>query len=127
MSRFGTISCIWILALLTWLSLCGCVSKTKAQSQARAAYAAGQRDAYAHIADDERTTIKIFGPVQNPEVPWMEGLTLAQAIATANYSARGTPQEIILLRRGESASIDPRDLLNGNDVPLEPGDTITLH
>jgi hypothetical protein len=127
MSRFGTISCIWIPALLTLLSLCGCVSKTKAQAQARAAFAAGQRDAYAHIAADERKTIKIFGPVQNPEVPWMEGLTLAQAITTANYSARGTPQEIILLRRGESATIDPRDLLNGNDVPLEPGDTITLH
>jgi hypothetical protein len=57
----------------------------------------------------------------------VEGLTLAQAIATANYTARGNPQEILLLRRGENASIDPRDLLNGHDVPLEPGDTITLH
>ena len=57
----------------------------------------------------------------------MEGLTLAQAVATANYMARGNPQEIILLRRGESATIDPSDLLNGHDVPLEPGDTITLH
>ena len=38
----------------------------------------------------------------------------------------GAPMEIILLRRGESATVDPKDLLNGHDVPLEPGDTITL-
>jgi hypothetical protein len=80
-----------------------------------------------HIATAQRTSIKVFGPVQNPEVPWVEGLTLAQAVATANYTARGNPHEITLLRRGENASIDPRDLLNGHDVPLEPGDTITLH
>jgi hypothetical protein len=109
------------------LAVSGCVSKTKAQAEARAAYAAGQKDAYAHIAAAQRTSVKVFGPVQNPEVPWVEGLTLAQAIATANYTARGNPQEILLLRRGENATIDPRDLLNGHDVPLEPGDTITLH
>jgi hypothetical protein len=109
------------------LAVSGCVSKTKAQAEVRAAYAAGQRDAYAHIAAAQRTSIKVFGPVQNPEVPWVEGLTLAQAVATANYTARGNPQEITLLRRGENALIDPRDLLNGHDVPLEPGDTITLH
>jgi hypothetical protein len=115
--------------VLLFLSLAasGCISKTKAQAEARAAYAAGQRDAYAHIAAAQRTSIKVFGPVQNPEVPWVEGLTLGQAIATANYTARGNPQEILLLRRGENATIDPRDLLNGHDVPLEPGDTITLH
>jgi hypothetical protein len=127
MSRRVTISCIWIPVLLAALSLCGCVSKTKVQAEVRAAYAAGQRDAYAHIAATQRMNIKVFGPVQNPEVPWVEGLTLAQAIATANYTARGNPQEILLLRRGENASIDPHDLLNGHDVPLEPGDTITLH
>jgi hypothetical protein len=71
--------------ILLFLSLLagGCVSKTAAQAQARAAYAAGQRDAYAHIAATQRMNIKVFGPVQNPEVPWVEGLTLAQAIATA--------------------------------------------
>jgi hypothetical protein len=115
------------ILLFLSLAVSGCVSKTKAQAEARAAYAAGQKDAYAHIATDQRISIKIFGPVQNPEVPWVEGLTLAQAIATANYAARGNPQEILLLRRGENATIDPRDLLNGHDVPLEPGDTITLH
>jgi hypothetical protein len=112
--------------LILPLAAAGCVSKTTAQAEARAAYAAGQRDAYARIADAQRTGIKVVGPVQNPQVPWVEGLTLAQAIATANYTADGTPKEILLLRRGESAVIDPKDLLNGRDVPLEPGDTITL-
>ena len=108
------------------LPVCGCVTKTQAQADARAAYLAGQRDAYAAIAATQRTSITINGPVQNSSVPWVEGLTLAQAIATANYTASSHPKEIILLRRGESASIDPKDLLNGRDVPLEPGDTITL-
>ena len=112
---------------MSLMTVCGCVTRSKAQAAARAAYAAGQRDAYASIAAAQRMNIKVFGPVQNPEVPWVEGLTLAQAIATANYDARGNPTEIILLRRGESATVDPRDLLNGHDVPLEPGDTITLH
>jgi len=115
-----------IALLILTLAVSGCVTKSKARADARAAYFAGQRDAFATIANTQRTSIKVFGPVQNPEVPWVEGLTLAQAVATATYTAQGHPQEIILLRRGESATLDPRDLLNGHDVPLEPGDTITL-
>ena len=115
-----------IALLLLSLAGSGCVTKSKAKADARAAYVAGQRDAFATIAASQRTGIKVFGPVQNSEVPWVEGLTLVQAIATATYTAHGNPKEIILLRRGESATIAPKDLLNGHDVPLEPGDTITL-
>ncbi len=115
-----------IALLLLSLAASGCVSKSKARADAHAAYLAGQRDAYAHITASQNMSIKVNGPVQNHEVPWVEGLTLAQAIATANYTASGNPQEILLLRRGENAAVDPRDLLNGHDVPLEPGDTITL-
>jgi len=114
------------LVVLTLMPVCGCVTKSQARADARAAYLAGQKDAFATIAATQRTGIKVFGPVQNSEVPWVEGMTLAQAIATATYTAPGNPKEIILLRRGENATIDPRDLLNGHDVPLEPGDTITL-
>ncbi len=113
-------------AILNAMLLCGCVTKSTVQAEVRAAYMAGQRDAYASIAATQNSNIKIVGPVQNPEVPWVEGLTLAQAIATANYTARGNPTEILLLRRGESAAINPKDLLKGQDVPLEPGDTITV-
>jgi hypothetical protein len=117
---------LWALAALPMMPLCGCVSQSKARADVRAAYLAGQRDAFATIAAAQRTSITVSGPVQNHDVPWVEGLTLAQAIATANYTAIGNPKEIILLRRGESATIDPKDLLKGHDVPLEPGDTITL-
>lgn len=115
-----------IALLLLTLAVSGCVTKSKARADARAAYIAGQKDALATIAAAQRTGIKVFGPVQNSEVPWVEGLTLAQAIATATYTAHGNPKEILLLRRGESATIALKDLLNGHDVPLEPGDTITL-
>ncbi|MEJ0089688.1 MAG: hypothetical protein WDM80_08095 [Limisphaerales bacterium] len=117
-----------LIALLLLLAVAsGCITKSKARADARAAYVAGQRDAFASIAAAQNTNIKVNGPVQNPNVPWVEGMTLAQAIATANYTGRGQPEEIILLRRGESATIAPRDLLNGHDIPLEPGDAITLH
>lgn len=104
----------------------GCTTGSKAKADAQAAYLAGQRDAYAGMAESQRTDIIVIGPVQNREIPWTDGLTLAQAIVAANYSATGSPKEIVLLRRGESASIDPADLLGGHNVPLEPGDTITL-
>jgi hypothetical protein len=126
MHRTVTTCCLWIPVLLAMLSLCGCVTKGKATAEARAAYLAGQRDAYAAIAAKQRTSIQVIGPVQNSEVSWVEGLTLTQAIATANYNAEGSPKNIILLRRGESATVNPKDLLNGHDIPLEPGDTITL-
>jgi hypothetical protein len=115
-----------IALLVLAVAVSGCVTRATARADARAAYLAGQKDALAAVAAAQRTGIKVFGPVQNSEVPWVEGLTLMQAIATATYTAHGNPKEILLLRRGESATIDPKDLLNGHDVPLEPGDTITL-
>ncbi len=126
MQRPMTTSLLTALIVLTLIPLCGCVTRAQARADARAAYLAGQKDAFATIAATQRTSIKVFGPVQHSEVPWVEGLTLTQAIATAIYTAPNNPKEIILLRRGESATIAPRDLLNGNEVPLEPGDTIEL-
>ena len=114
------------LALLMATSFCGCVTKSQANAQAQAAYLAGQRDALAKMAADQRTSVFIVGPVQKSEVPWVEGLTLAQAIATANYTGRRSPKSITLTRQGEQASINPKDLLNGHVVPLEPDDTITI-
>ncbi len=115
-----------ISALLMATSFCGCVTKSQARAQAQVAYLAGQNNALTKMAADQRTSVFIVGPVQNSEVPWVEGLTLAQAIATANYTGRHNPKEITITRQGEQASINPKDLLNGHVVPLEPGDTITL-
>ena len=64
--------------------------------------------------------------MEHPNVPWVEGLTLSQAIATANYTGLHNPKDITITRQGEQASINPKDLLNGHVVPLEPGDTITI-
>ena len=92
------------------------------------AYLAGQNAALRQQQADAQTPgVTVIGPVQNPDVPWVEGLTLAQAIATANYLGQYDPKEIILTRDGESAKIAPKMLLNGADVPLEPGDTITIN
>lgn len=105
---------------------CGCVSKSKAQAQTQAAYLAGQNAALRR-QQAQTPGITVIGPVQNPDVPWVEGLTLAQAIATAKYLGQHDPKEIIITRQGESAKLAPKMLLNGATVPLEPGDTITIH
>jgi hypothetical protein len=115
-----------ISALLLATSFCGCVTKSQARAQAQAAYLAGQNDALAKMAADQRTSVFIVGPVRNSEVPWVEGLTLVQAIATANYTGFHNPKTITITRQGEQATVNPKDLLNGHVVPLEPGDTITI-
>jgi hypothetical protein len=113
-----------ISAFLIATSFCGCVTKSQANAQVQAAYLAGQQAAFASIAQGQG--VVIVGPVQYPNIPWVEGLTLSQAIATANYTGRHNPKEITITRQGEQASINPKDLLNGHVVPLEPGDTITI-
>lgn len=107
------------LSLLT----AGCVTKVEARRQADAAFQAGQRS----ILQKQQTAgVTVLGTVQNPTVPWVAGLTLAQAIATANYIERAEPKSIIIVRQGERAAIDPKVLLNGTTIPLEPGDVIEI-
>ncbi|HZI32393.1 MAG TPA: hypothetical protein VFF11_08625, partial [Candidatus Binatia bacterium] len=59
-------------------------------------------------------------------VPWVDGLTLAQAIATANYVGPNNPQKITITRKGQTASLDASVLLNGAKVPLKPGDVVEI-
>lgn len=70
--------------------------------------------------------VTVIGPVQNSFVPWVAGLTLTQAIATANYLNPKAPRWITITRNGESAQLDAGVLLNGTPVPLEPGDVVEL-
>jgi len=114
-----------VLPLIAVL-FCGCVSKSKAQARAQAAYLAGQNAALRQ-QQAQAQGVMVIGPVQNPDVPWVEGLTLRQAIATANYLGQHDPKEIIITRQGETAKLAPKMLLIGSDVPLEQGDTITIH
>jgi hypothetical protein len=113
----------FVVVLLLAFASSSCITRSQSQADVRAAYQAGQHDAYAAM---QRTNIVVIGQVQNHEVPWTEGLTLAQAIIAADFTGHGNPKEIILTRQGETIPIDPKDLLGGHDVPLQPGDTITI-
>lgn len=110
------------------LAATGCTNQARMRAQEQAqvqrAYLAGQNE----VLQQELKTpsVEIVGPVQNHEVPWVAGLTLAQAIATADYLDSHAPSRIIITRQGENATLDPSVLLNGAVVPLEPDDVIEL-
>jgi hypothetical protein len=107
----------------------GCASQSKIrmrQAQQQAAFLAGQNAVLRQEQQQQTPSVTVAGPVQNRQVPWVAGLTLVQAIATANYLDSHAPKQIIITRDGESATIDPNVLLNGANVPLEAGDVIEL-
>jgi hypothetical protein len=90
------------------------------------AFLAGQNAVLRQQQQSQTPIVTLVGPVQNPQVPWVAGLTLAQAIATANYLDSHEPKQIIITRDGESATLDAQVLLNGAVVPLEAGDVVEL-
>jgi hypothetical protein len=112
-------------ALALALAATGCVTKSKADAQARAAYIAGQRAAYQSMGG-AMADVVVLGNVQKHEVPWVDGLTLAQALATANYLGTHDPEDILLKRNSVETEISPKDLLNGKDVELKAGDQILV-
>jgi hypothetical protein len=115
-----------LIILFFALAAAGCASKSKSRMEAQAAFLAGQNAALQQQVAAETPSVTIIGPVQNSRVPWVTGLTLAQAIATANYLDSRAPKEIIITRNGESAALDAKVLLNGTDIPLEIGDVVEL-
>jgi hypothetical protein len=126
MNRRGKFICVLALSFSAAALLAGCTTKSGAQAKAQQAYLAGQNAALRQQQAAQFPSVMIVGQVQNPQVPWVVGLTLAQAVATANYLGAQAPKEIVITRQGESASVDPDVLLNGTDVPLEVGDVIEL-
>lgn len=124
-----------IVALAMFIGT-GCVSKKVAAAQARAAYLAGQRDAMAQMVQSSGSSgtvpqnpgaasnVTFIGPVENPIVPWSNGLTLARAIVTAVYHSQTDPTLIIVKRAHQEIQIEPSRLLNGGDFPLLPDDII---
>jgi hypothetical protein len=111
------------LLILSWF--CGCVTRSQANAQAREAYMAGQKAALASLAGEGKVVI-IEGPVEYAKVPWVEGLTLSQAIASAQYTGRHNPRSITITRAGEVINIIPHTLLTGRAVPLQPGDAVKI-
>jgi hypothetical protein len=126
MNRSGKTIFVLVLSLLASALLSGCTTQSTAQMKAQQAYLAGQNAALQQQQASQFSGVTIIGPVQNPRVPWVAGLTLAQAIATANYLDSHGPSQIVITRQGESAQLDPNVLLNGVAVPLEPGDMIEI-
>lgn len=94
--------------------------------QVQNAFLAGQNAALKQQLAAQPTGVTVIGAVQNSNVPWVAGLTLAQAVATANYIGAQEPKAIIITRQGESAALEAKDLFNGTDIPLEIGDVIEL-
>jgi hypothetical protein len=113
------------ILILVLGALTGCVTKSQADAQARAAYVAGENAAYQSMASSQ-TGVVVMGNVQRHQVPWTDGLTLAQALATAGYLGQNDPQDIILKRNSIQTRFDPKKLLNGGDMALQPGDVVLV-
>jgi hypothetical protein len=109
----------------------GCISRSAVQAQAaanaRAAYAAGQADAYRQMLQSQGTNVHVVGHVKNPDIPWTDGLTLTQVIVDAECTDQGNPRDIILTRKGIKYPVDVKAMLNGQDWPMEPGDTVLIN
>ena len=120
----------WIFTLLAVMALSGCESKRAARERAREAYIQGQqqelaRDRAVMLQQDRMVTLQ--GEVENPAVPWREGLTLTQAIVAAKYTGFMNPSKVRVVRAGNVvADFFGVDLLRGRDAPLQPGDVIVL-
>lgn len=71
-------------------------------------------------------TVTVVGEVRNAMVRWTIDLTLAKAVIGADYYGRTDPTEIVIQRAGQEIRYDPKTLLNGTDVQLEPNDVIVL-
>jgi hypothetical protein len=121
-----TIALAFVLLLAAVLG--GCVSRSKAQAQARLAYLAGQRDARAQMEQEKARGpgVTFLGPVRSPLIPWFDGLTLSQAIVNAHCYAASDPNTIVIRRNDQEIQVDPKKLLAGEDIPLQAGDVIEL-
>jgi hypothetical protein len=109
--------------------LTGCVTKSAAAAQARIAYLAGQRDAWRQMEKEraQGPSVTFIGQVKNHIVSWTPGLTLAQGIINAVYTAPTDPTTIIVHREGQTFQTSPDQLLGGRNLPLQPGDVVEIH
>jgi hypothetical protein len=117
------LGCLFLLAVAAG----GCTSRSKAQAQSQAAYAAGQQQAMVRMHDAQRTSVRVLGNVRNSEILWEDGLTLAQVIVAAECVGQHNPRQIVVVRQRERFPVDPNALLRGEDMLLEPGDTVEIH
>jgi len=119
--------CSGLLVLLT-LCLTSCVSKARARAEARAAFLAGQQQALERMQQNAPAgpTVTFIGEVKNRLIPWTADLTLAKAIVAADYYGSVDPASIVLIRDGQQTVYDPKKLLQGADILLEPRDVVEI-
>jgi hypothetical protein len=118
-----------LVSILICLSACtGCVSKSKAEAQARAAFLAGQQQASVmnQRAQFQGPTVTILGEVKNNLIPWTADLTLAKALLQANYYGSSDPTEILVQRGTQEIRYNSAKLLTGDDLQLQPNDVVIL-
>ena len=117
-------------ALLLAAMFGGCVSKSKADAKARAAFLAGQQQAIMRLQQAQMQgqgpCVTVNGEVRNHVVPWTEGMTLAKAVLAADYFGAADPNQILIVHNGLATSVEPSQLLSGVDIPLQPGDIVQL-
>lgn len=114
-----------ILSLLSLLLLVGgCASRQDEQLKA----ALQQREQQVRtLMEQQQPAVFFQGDIRNPRVPWKEGLTLAEALVTAQYTWNWDPHRITVTRNGEVYPVDPKRLLRGQENPvLEPGDVVEV-
>ena len=112
----------------------GCVTKSESDARARIAFLEGQNQALMRMQGTAPQPqppmagpgVTFIGPVQNLAVPWRTGLTLTQAIVSAQYTGNGDPAAIVIHRNGQDIPINPKGLLNGEDFVLQIGDVIEI-
>jgi hypothetical protein len=113
-----------LLFLLGACLLGGCVSKSKSQAQMFEAYTIGQREA---LRQQQTASVTVSGEVKNHSIPWTPELTLARALAAAEYQGLWEPRQILISRNGQVFTVNVKGLLNGLDDPvLEAGDQIEV-
>jgi hypothetical protein len=104
----------------------GCVTKSKAKAEAQAAFFAGQQQAMMRMSQPHQPVVTFIGPVRNPTLQWSQDLTLAKAIVAAGYEAKADPKQIMIVRNGQAIPIEPKKLLEGEDIPLVAGDLVQI-
>jgi hypothetical protein len=103
----------------------GCETKSRARLEARQAYVEGQEQALEQ-SRPKPPVVTVTGPVHNRVIPWTDQLTLGQAYLAAEYTGYIRPRLLRVTRDGQTAEIKFSALVNGEDLPLQPGDAIQV-
>lgn len=128
MNVFLKIRLVLVGFLAAYLGACaGCVSKSKAEAQARAAYLAGQQDAAARLQRNQLqgAIVTINGLVRQSVLPWTQQMTVGTALIAADYYGPD-PTQIVIMRGGRALTVEAADLLAGRDVQLLAGDVVQI-